>query len=151
MAPKITFNSTISQVGNNTGIEVPEAVVEKLAAGKRPAVTVSLNGFNYRSTIAVMGGKFLIPLSAERRNLAHVKGGDKMDITLTLDTEPRELELPDDFTKALNKDKKALKFFESLSYSARQRYVLPIGQAKTEETRQRRIEKALSDLNAGKK
>ena len=74
-----------------------------------------------------------------------------MDITLELDTAPRELDLPEDFTKALNKDKKALKFFESLSYSAKQRYVLPIGQAKTEETRQRRIEKALSDLNAGKK
>lgn len=151
MSPKITFNTTIFQEGNNTGIEVPEAVVEKLGAGKRPAVNVSLNGFNYRSTIAVMGGKFLIPLSADRRSQAHVKGGDKMDITLTLDTEPRQLDLPEDFTKALNKDKKALKFFEGLSYSAKQRYVLPIGQAKTQETRQRRIEKALSDLNSGKK
>jgi hypothetical protein len=151
MPTKLKFNTTIFQEGNNTGIEVPPVVVEKLAAGKRPAVSVSLNGFSYRSTIAVMGGKFLIPLSAERRTLAHVKGGDKMDITLELDSEPREVELPEDFTKALNKDKKALKFFEGLSYSAKQRYVLPIGQAKTEETRQRRIEKALSDLNAGKK
>ncbi|HTE23181.1 YdeI/OmpD-associated family protein [Flavitalea sp.] len=151
MATKVKFNTIILQEGNNTGIEVPGAVVEKLGAGKRPAVNVSLNGFNYRSTIAVMGGKFLIPLSAERRNLANVKGGDKMDISLELDTEPREVDLPEDFTKALNKDKKALKFFEGLSYSAKQRYVLPIGQAKTEETRQRRIEKALSDLNAGKK
>jgi hypothetical protein len=151
MPTKIKFNTTIFQDGNNTGIEVPETVVEKLSAGKRPAVNVSLNGFSYRSTIAVMGGKFLIPLSAERRNLAHVKGGDKMEIALELDTEPREIVLPDDFTKALNKDKTALKFFEGLSYSAKQRYILPIGQAKTEETRQRRIEKAVSDLNAGKK
>ena len=151
MAAKVKFNTTIFQSGNNTGIPVPEDVVEKLGAGKRPAVTVTLNGFTYRSTVAVMGGQYLIPLSAERRTDAKVKGGDKLDVTLELDTAPREVELPEDFKKALNKEKAALKFFEGLSYSAKLRYVLPIGQAKTEETRQRRIEKAVSDLKAGKK
>lgn len=145
MATKVKFNTIILQEGNNTGIEVPEDAVEKLASGKRPAVAVTLNGFTYRSTVAVMGGKFLIPLSAERRANAKVKGGDKLDITLELDTAPREVELPEDFKKALGKDKKALVFFEGLSYSAKSRYVLPIGQAKTAETRQRRIEKAVSD------
>ena len=148
---KVKFNTTILQEGNNTGIEVPEEVVEKIGAGKRPPVHVTLNGFSYRSTIAVMGGKYLIPLSAERRTKAKVKGGDKLDITLELDTEPREVELPQDFKKELTKDKKALAFFEGLSYSAKSRFVLPISQAKTDETRQRRIEKALSDLRAGKK
>lgn len=151
MAAKVKFNTTIFQEGNNTGILVPAEVVEKLASGKRPAVNVTLNGFSYRSTIASMGGMFLIPLSAERRANAKVKGGDKLDVTLELDTAPREVELPADFKKALNKDKKALTFFDSLSYSGKSKYVLPIGQAKTEETRQRRIEKALSDLKAGKK
>ncbi len=148
---KVKFNTTIFQEGNNTGIEVPEEVVEKIGAGKRPPVHVTLNGFSYRSTIAVMGGKYLIPLSAERRTNAKVKGGDKLDITLELDTEPREVELPQDFKKELAKDKKALVFFEGLSYSTKSRFVLPISQAKTDETRQRRIEKALSDLRAGKK
>ena len=151
MAAKVKFNTDILQIGNNTGIEVPEDAIEKLNSGKRPAVKVTLNGFSYRSTVAVMGGKFLIPLSAERRESAKVKGGDNMDITLELDTEPREVELPTDFKKALAKDKKTLTFFESLSYSARQRHVLPISQAKTDETRQRRIEKAIADLKAGKK
>jgi hypothetical protein len=151
MATKVKFKTAILQIGNNTGIEVPEESVEKLGSGKRPAVKVSLNGFTYRSTVAVMGGKYLIPLSAERRANAKVKGGDKMEIVLELDTEPREVELPEDFKKALSKDKKALAFFESLSYSNKSRYVLPIGQAKTDETRQRRIEKAVSDLKAGKK
>lgn len=151
MATKVKFNTTIFQEGNNTGILVPAEVVEKLASGKRPAVHVTLNGFSYRSTIASMGGMFLIPLSAERRTNAKVKGGDKLDITLELDTEPRVVELPDDFKKALSKDKKALAFFESLSYSAKSGYVLPIQQAKAAETRQRRIGKAVSDLKAGKK
>lgn len=151
MAATAKFNTTILQIGNNTGIEVPEASVEKLGSGKRPAVKVTLNGFTYRSTIAVMGGKFLIPLSAERREKSNVKGGDKLDITLELDTEPREVALHEDFKKALSKNKKARTFFESLSYSAKQGYALPIIQAKGDDTRKRRIEKALSDLNAGKK
>src|SRR5687768_16207766 len=96
---KIKFNTIIFQEGNNTGIEVPEDVVEKLGAGKRPPVHVTLNGFTYRSTVAVMGGKYLIALSAERRTNAKVKGGDKLDITLELDNEPREVELPQDFKK----------------------------------------------------
>jgi len=151
MAATTKFKTTILQIGNNTGIEVPEASVEKLGSGKRPAVKVTLNGFTYRSTIAVMGGKFLIPLSAERREKSNVKGGDKLDITLELDTEPREVALHEEFRKALSRDKTARTFFESLSYSGKQAYALPIMQAKGDDTRKRRIEKALSDLNARKK
>lgn len=151
MATKVKFHTTILLEGNNTGILVPEEAVEKLAAGKRAPVKVTLNGFTYRSTIAVMGGMFLIPLSAERRANAKVKGGDSLDVTLELDTEPREVELPDDLRKALSKEKAAMAFYEGLSYSAKLRYVAPVGQAKTAETRQRRIEKVVSDLKAGKK
>lgn len=151
MASKVKFNTAILQIGNNTGIEVPEDSVEKLASGKRPAVKVTLNGFTYRSTIAVMGGKFLIPLSAERREKVKVKGGDKLEITLELDTEPREVQLHEEFKRALDKDKKAKGFFEKLSYSAKQGYALPILQAKGDDTRKRRIEKAISDLRVEKK
>ena len=151
MAARTKFKTTILQIGNNTGIEVPESSVKELGSGKRPAVKVTLNGFSYRSTIAVMGGKFLIPLSAERREKSNVKGGDKMEITLELDTEPREVELHEEFKKALEKDRKAKTFFETLSYSAKQGYAYAIMQAKGDDTRKRRIEKALSDLKAGKK
>lgn len=151
MAGKVKFNTIILQMGNNTGIEVPESSIEKLASGKRPAVKITLNGFTYRSTVAVMGGKYLIPLSAERREKAKVKGGDKLDITLELDTEPREMELHAEFKAALDKDKKAKAFFETLSYSAKSKYTLSIAQAKAEDTRKRRIEKAITDLRAGKK
>jgi hypothetical protein len=151
MASKVKFNTTILQMGNNTGIEVPPDVVERLRSGKRPAVKVTLKKFSYRSTVAVMGGKFLIPLSAERREKSNVKGGDKLEITLELDTEPREVELHEEFKKALDNDKKAKAFFEKLSYSNKAGYANPIVQAKGDDTRKRRIEKALSDLRAGKK
>ncbi len=148
---KVSFDTTILQTGNNTGICVPEEIVEKLEAGKKPPVIVTVNNYTYRNTIAVMGGKFMISVSAEIRAKAGVKGGDQVTVELELDTEPREVTLPPDFKEALDKNPGAKKFFEALSYSNKQRYLLPIGQAKTEETRQRRIEKAVNDLSEGKK
>ena len=80
-----------------------------------------------------------------------IKGGDELDVELELDTQPREVVLPPDFKKALDKNAGAKKFFDTLSYSSKLRYVLPLDQAKTEDTRQRRIEKAIIGLNACKK
>lgn len=148
---KVSFNTTILQLGNNTGINVPDEVVEKLGAGKKPPVIVTVNDYTYRNTIAVMGGKFMIGVSADIRSKTGIKGGDKVKVTLELDTKPREVDVPADFQRLLDKNSKARQFFETLSYSNKQRYVLPLGQAKTEETRQRRMEKAINDLIEGKK
>ncbi len=148
---KLSFDTTILQFGNNTGICVPEEVVEKLGAGKKPPVNVTVNNYTYRNTIAVMGGKFMIGVSADIRSKTGIKGGDKVTVELELDTNPREVILPSDFKEALDKNLNAKKFFEELSYSNKQHYVLPIVGAKTEITRQRRIEKAINDLSEGKK
>jgi bifunctional DNA-binding transcriptional regulator/antitoxin component of YhaV-PrlF toxin-antitoxin module len=148
---KVSFDTTILQIGNNTGICVPNEIVEQLGAGKKPPVHVTVNDFTYRNTIAVMGGKFMIGVSADIRSKTGIKGGDKVKVILELDTKPREVEVPADFQQLLNENPKARQFFETLSYSNKQRYVLPIGQAKTEETRQRRMEKAVIDLSEGKK
>jgi Bacteriocin-protection, YdeI or OmpD-Associated/Domain of unknown function (DUF1905) len=148
---KQSFDTTIIQMGNNTGICVPDEIVEGLGAGKKPPVNVTVNNYTYRNTIAVMGGKFMIGVSADIRSKTGIKGGDKVRVTLELDTKPREVEVPADFQRLLDKNPKAKQFFDTLSYSNKQRYVLPIGQAKTEETRQRRMEKAVIDLSEGKK
>jgi Bacteriocin-protection, YdeI or OmpD-Associated/Domain of unknown function (DUF1905) len=144
------FKTTIFQTGNNTGIVVPETIIEKLNAGKKPAVTVTLNKYTYRSTVAVMGGQFLIPLSAEHRKNAKVAGGDSLEINLELDTEPRTVELPADLKKALDKNATARKNFEAWAPSKKKALVLSITDAKTEETRLKRIEKALASLMGGK-
>ncbi|MEU7783263.1 YdeI/OmpD-associated family protein [Amycolatopsis sp. NPDC049159] len=133
-----------------TGLPVPDDVVEALGAGKKPAVTVTLGGHTYRTTVASRGGRFLVPLSAENREKAGVAAGDEVTVGIALDTAPRELEIPPDLAAALAADDTARARFESLSYSAKQRFVLPIGQAKTEETRQRRVAKVITDLHAGK-
>jgi len=93
-----------------------------------------------------MGGKFMIGVSAEIRNAAHVEGGDKVDISLELDLQPRELVPPAAFEKALEKSPKAKKNFDGLSYSNKRRLVTPIASAKTDETRDRNINKAISEL-----
>ncbi|MFI5587189.1 YdeI/OmpD-associated family protein [Amycolatopsis sp. NPDC051758] len=133
-----------------TGLPVPADVVEALGSGKKPAVTVTLGGHSYRTTVASRGGQFLVPLSAENREQAGVAAGDDVEVEITLDTAPRELEIPPDLAEALAADEEARTRFETLSYSAKQRFVLPIGQAKTEETRKRRVAKVITDLRAGK-
>lgn len=145
------FKTTILQTGNNTGIEVPPDVVEGLGSGKKPAVAVTIGRFSYRSSIAVMGGKFLIPLSAERRAESGIKGGDAVEVELALDDKPREVTVPDDLAAALAGDAAAKAFFETLSYSNRLRHVLSVTDARTTETRQRRIDKVLEMMRAGKK
>jgi Bacteriocin-protection, YdeI or OmpD-Associated/Domain of unknown function (DUF1905) len=146
------FHTTIEQAGKTaTGIQVPDEVVAGLGAGKRPKVRVTINGYTYRSSVASMGGRFMVGVSAEVRERAGVAGGDEVDVGIELDTEPREVAVPADLAKALGRDAAAKRFFEGLSYSQQQRHVLSIEGAKTPETRQRRIDKAVETLREGRK
>ena len=144
------FHTTIKQDGNNTGIEVPEEIVAQLGAGKRPPVRVTLNGYTYRNTVAVMGGKYMISVSKDVREKSGVKGGDTLEVELELDTSPREVELAPDFAAALAADPAAQQFFDKLSPSKKGWHVYQVEGAKTPETRQRRIEKSVAMCREGK-
>lgn len=133
-----------------TGFEVPADVVESLNAGKRPPVTVTVNGgHTYRSTVAPMGARYLIPLSAENRNAAGAAAGDEIDVDVELDTQSRTVDVPEDLQRALDGDAAAKEVWQRLSYSHQRQHVLAIEQAKAAATRQRRIEKALAMLRGG--
>ncbi|MEO6013250.1 MAG: YdeI/OmpD-associated family protein [Devosia sp.] len=137
--------------GDTTGFVIPEKVMEALGQGKKPKVTVTINGtFSYPNTVAVMGGRFMIGISKDRRALAGVKGGDMIEVTLDLDTAPRVMEVPVDLQKALDKNMAAKAFFAALSYSNQRRHIDPINDAKSPETRARRIEKSVALFAAGK-
>ncbi len=137
--------------GDTTGFVIPDKVVEALGQGKKPKVTVTINGgFSYPNTVAVMGGQYMIGISKERRALTGVTGGEMIDVTLELDTAPRVMEVPPDLQKALDKDKAAKAYFATLSYSNQRRHIDPINQAKTPETRTRRIEKSVALFREGK-
>ncbi len=133
-----------------TGIQVPPEIVAGLGAGKKPAVLVTINSYTYRSTVATMGGVFMLPVSAEVRERAGVAAGDEVEVTLELDTAPREITVPPDLAAALDGEPEAKRFFDRLSYSNKRRIVEPIGDAKTAETRQRRIDKAIANLREGR-
>lgn len=145
------FTTTIvSGGGNTTGIVVPPEIVVALGAGKKPPVKVTFNNYTYPSTIATMSGDFMIPVSAAIREATGAKAGATVEVELILDTEPRVVELPEDFATALDAEPGAKSFFDTLSNSNKKRIVLPIGDAKTPETRQRRIEKSIENLKVGK-
>jgi hypothetical protein len=132
--------------GNNTGIEVPADVVDALGAGKRPPVVVTVNGYEYRSTIASMGGRHLLPFSAERRNESGIAGGDPIDVELTVDTAPRVVEVPADLQAALAASATALGAWARLSYSHQKAHVTSVLGAKAAETRARRIAAVVAKL-----
>jgi hypothetical protein len=144
------FQSVIELGGKTaTGFQVPEEVVTALGAGKRPRVRVTIGDYTYRSTVAPYTGAYYLPLAAEHREAAGVAAGDTVDVQVELDTEPRTLELPEDLVTALVAEPEARGFFDGLSYSNRRRILLSIEDAKTDETRRRRIEKSVSKLKAG--
>jgi bacteriocin resistance YdeI/OmpD-like protein/uncharacterized protein DUF1905 len=143
------FHATIELNGKTaTGIEVPADVLAALGPSKRPSVRVTINGYSYPSTVGSMGGRSLIPVSAEVRGKAGVSAGDEIDVDVVADNTPRQVEVPADLAAALDRAPAARQAFDRLSYSGKQRYVLPIAQAKAPETRQRRIDKAITDLSA---
>ncbi|MCW2509621.1 MAG: hypothetical protein JWP68_2769 [Modestobacter sp.] len=141
------FSTTVELHGKTaTGMAVPPEVVDSLGGGKKPAVSVTVGGHTYRSSIASMGGRFLIPLSAERRSAAGVAAGDEVEVDVELDIQPREVEVPADLAAALDAEPVARARFEALSYSNQLRHALAVDGAKTEATRQRRVAAAVATL-----
>lgn len=141
------FETKLLQTGNNTGIEVPPEVIEALGGGKRPAVALTVNGYAYRSTVGVMGGKSLVPFSSDHRVASGLKGGDAITVEIELDVAPREVTVPADLATAL--DAAGLRpAFDKLAFSHRKEHVRAIEDAKTADTRIRRIEKAIEKLKS---
>ena len=150
MTASVTFDTTVTAAGNNTGIVVPDELIERLGAGRRPAVIVNMNGYEYRNTVAVMGGRHLISISSAVRKDTGLKADDPIRVVLTVADAPREVTIPGDFAAALSADPAAEAFFAKLSNSLQRYHVDNNNAAKSAETRQRRIEKAISLFQQGK-
>lgn len=133
-----------------TGFKIPNEMVEQLGGGKRPPVKVTIGSHTWRTTIAPMGGEFWLGVSAENRAGAGLTAGDEVDVEIELDTAPRELDVPPDFSAALDAVPEARTFFDGISYSNRRWHVMNIEGAKTDETRQKRIAKSVEMLREGR-
>jgi hypothetical protein len=144
------FESTVELGGKTaTGIPIPDEVIEALGSSKRPPVTITINGYTYRTTAVRMGGRFFVPLSAENRDGAKVAAGDSITLDIEPDTAPREVTLPDDLAAAM--DDAARAAYDGLSYTHRKEWVRWVEDAKKPETRATRIEKTVAGLREGKK
>jgi hypothetical protein len=145
------FHTTILQSGKTaTGIRIPYEIIDGLGGGRRPAVRVTIRGFTYRSTVAVMGGAYMVGVNADNRAGAGVAGGDEVDVDIELDTAPREVAVPADFATALAAEPEASRTFDKLSNSNKGWHTSQIEGAKTDETRQRRIAKSIAALREGR-
>ena len=141
----MTFETTLLQMGNNTGIEVPADLVEALGGGKRAAVIVDVNGYVFSSTLGAMAGKILIPFSSDKRVATGLSGGDAITVGLKLDTAPRTVEVPADLAAALA-EAGVRAAFDALAPSARKAHVTNVEGAKATETRTRRIDAIVAKL-----
>lgn len=145
------FRAVIQQSGKTAaGIHVPPEVVAALGPSRKPAVRATINGFTYRTSVAVMGGEFMLGVPPEFRTGAGVAPGDEVEIDLALDTAPREVTLPADLAAAIHADAPARQTFDALSYSNKRRLVEPIAALKGAETRERRIAKTVAMLHEGR-
>jgi len=145
------FRTTILTTGKAAaGIVIPPEIVEGFGSGRKPPVSVTINGFTYRSTVATIDGRFMVGVSADNRAKAGVAGGETVDVDIELDTAPRSVDVPDDLAAALGPYPAARAFFDGLSNSQKSWFVLGIEDAKTAETRQRRVEKAVERLREGR-
>jgi Bacteriocin-protection, YdeI or OmpD-Associated/Domain of unknown function (DUF1905) len=140
------FETRMSLSGNNTGIEVPPDVIEELGAGRKPPVNVTVNGYEYRSTVAVMDGRYMIPFSAALRAATGIQGGDPIVVGLELDTAPRTVDVPDDLAAALDATPGAREAWERLAPSHKKAHVSAVESAKAAETRQRRVDGVIAKL-----
>jgi Bacteriocin-protection, YdeI or OmpD-Associated/Domain of unknown function (DUF1905) len=146
----VDFRTTVVLGGKTaTGLQVPDDVVAAMNAGKRPPVVVTVGGYTYRTTVAPMGGDFWIPLAAEHREAAGVQAHEEVDVTIELDTAPREVALPDDLAAALDEPTRAA--YDALSFTHRKEWVRWVEEAKKPETRTARIEKTVESLKAGRR
>jgi hypothetical protein len=147
--PAVEFRTVLRLHGKTaTGIEVPPDLVEALGHGRKPPVAVTLKGHTYRSTVAFMGGKYLVGVSAENRAAASVAAGDEIDVRLELDDAPREVDVPEDLAAALAADPAAAAAFARLSFTRRKEHALSVSSAKGDDTRRRRLAKVLETLRA---
>jgi bifunctional DNA-binding transcriptional regulator/antitoxin component of YhaV-PrlF toxin-antitoxin module len=145
------FRATIEETGKTAaGIRVPNEVVVALGPSRKPAVRATINRFTYRTSVASMGGVFMLGIPPEFRSGAGVAPGDEVEVDLELDTQPREVSVPADLALALRNDAAAQRTFDALSYSNKRRLVIPIEDAKAADTRERRIARTVAMLHEGR-
>jgi Bacteriocin-protection, YdeI or OmpD-Associated/Domain of unknown function (DUF1905) len=147
----IQFKALLQPRGPAAAVVLDDGQVAAVGEGaRRFPVVATVNGYTWRTSVARMGGEFLLGLPREVRQGAGVEAGEEVDVTIQLDTAPREVEVPEALAAALAADPQAKASFEDMAFTHRKEYARWIAEAKQQETRQRRVERALEMIRAGK-
>jgi len=147
----IRFRAQLQPRGPAAAIVLDDAQVATVGEGaKRFPVKATVNGYTWRTSVARMGGEFLLGLNREVREGAGVQASDEVEVTIELDAAPRDVEVPEALAAALATDPHARAAFERMAFTHRKEYARWIAEAKREETRQRRVHQALEMIRAGK-
>ena len=147
----IQFNTQLQPRGPAAAVVLDEGQVAVVGEGaKRFPVVATVNGYTWRTSVARMGGEFLVGLSKKMRKNAGVEAGDDVEMRLELDTAPREVEVPEALAAALAADPQAKASFEQMAFTHRKEYARWIAEAKKKETRKRRVGQAVEMIRTGK-
>lgn len=147
----VHFKTQLQPRGPAAAVILDDAQVAAVGEGaKRFPVVATVNGYTWRTTVVRMGGEFLLGLSKEVRQGAGAEAGDEVDVTVELDTAPREVEVPEALAAALAADPEAKASFDRMAFTHRKEYARWIAEAKRDETRQRRVAQAVEMIKAGK-
>lgn len=147
----IRFRARLQRRGPAAAVVLDEAQVAAVGEGvKRFPVVATVNGYTWRTSVARMGGEFLVGLNREVRDAAGVQAGDEAEVSIELDQAPREVEVPEALAAALAADPQAAASFEQMAFTHRKEYARWIAEAKLPQTRQRRVDQALEMIRAGK-
>jgi len=147
----VHFKAQLQPRGPAAAVILDDAQVAAVGEGaKRFPVVATVNGYTWRTSVMRMGGEFLLGMSKEVRQGAGAEAGDEVDVTIELDTAPREVEVPEALAAALAADPEAKASFDRMAFTHRKEYARWIADAKQEQTRQRRVAQALEMIRAGK-
>lgn len=147
----LKLTTTLAKRGPAAAVVLDDEQVAQIGEGaKRFPVRATVNGYTWRTSVARMGGEFLLGLNREVRQGAGAEAGDTVEVEIELDEAPREVEVPEALTSALAADPAAKQAFDGLAYTHRKEYARWIAEAKRDETRERRVSEALERLRQGK-
>lgn len=142
------FRAVVIPSGNATAVEIPDAVMQSLGPEARPPVVITISGYSWRSRVAIKNGQRLVGISAAHREAAGIAEGQAIDLDISLDTAPREVEEPDDLKSALDANPSARAAFDKLPLGLKAKHVRDIEAATKPEVRARRVAKLVETLGA---
>lgn len=142
-----SFDATIDEAPRGGAyVRIPAAVIEELGGGGRIKVKATFDGISYRGSIVRMGGESILGLLKDIREALGKSPGDEILVTVELDLEERDVEIPPELEELLGASPEARRAFDALSYSHRREHAMHVAGAKKPETRQRRAAKTIEML-----